>query len=310
MVRLHKSALSALAVLVLVTAGGCGGSSASPSGSPGPTASPAPATTGAAVSAAATPNPTDPDSIITQVIAGGTAVKSFHIKIELNGTLKAAALLEMGDDSVKSDVKLDGTTFEGDVDFTSETGHMSVTAPAMQIMGGIPIKGDLIYADGYLYYKTSGGAKYVKVALSAIGENLGVKVVVPSPGPSVLTSIQDEVTSIRQHLVADGATATFVGVEQVDGKDAYHVSLSMPVEKMNSDLAAAAAKASPTIPPDLKMDSATFDIWVYKGTDHLAKMQVSANSSWLGNISYISTVTNYDAPVTITVPAAGDVRAP
>jgi hypothetical protein len=110
--------------------------------------------------------------------------------------------------------------------------------------------------------------------------------------------------------VADGATATFVGVEQVDGKDAYHVSLSMPVEKMNSDLAAAAAKASPTIPPDLKMDSATFDIWVYKGTDHLAKMQVSANSSWLANISYISTVTNYDAPVTITVPAAGDVRAP
>lgn len=107
MVRLPRTALSFFAGVLLV-ASACSSSSAtwptvgSPGGGGGGGG-------GSGASAAATVNPNDPNLIITSVLGGGVQlvggeqnIKSFHVKVALNGTIKAAALKDLLGSSVAS----------------------------------------------------------------------------------------------------------------------------------------------------------------------------------------------------------------
>ena len=50
------------------------------------------------------------------------------------------------------------------------------------------------------------------------------------------------------------------------------------------------------------------DAWVYKADNRLAKIDIKAASSTIGNLEVIVTVTNYDKPVTVTAPPASEVE--
>ncbi len=266
----------------------------------------APAGASAALASAAV-NPNDPSSIITQVLSSGQGTTSFHIKIEVTGTIKAAALKGAAGSAgggLTSDLKLDGTAIEGDVDVANQAAHISLTVPPIAMLGNVPLTGDLIAKDSILYYKVSLlGPKYTKTDLGSLKDSLPVTV--PSADPSALTGMADQIAKLRQQLDAAGVKATLVGVEQIGGKDAYHISISVPLDKINTEIAAAAASEA----PGMKIDSASVDIWTYKDSYQLAKIQIAGASSSLGNLGMTITITNYGAPVTVTAPAASDINA-
>lgn len=311
MSRLPRKALVLFAVIGLVV-GACSSSAAT--AAPGATSAVQGATAGAGASGApAAVNANDPSSIITQAISGGTAVKSFHLAVAVNGTIKAAFLKSTGEKSlsaITSDLKLDGMSIEGDVDIANSAAHIAVAVPALPMMGNVPISADVILSGGSLYYKASLlGPKYAKTDLSSLSSLVGgMPVAVPTPGSSPLAGMQDQIAQLRQQLDAAGAKATLVGVEQIGGKDAYHINVSVPLDLLNSQIAAAAAAASP--PVSVTIDSASVDFWVYKDTYLPAKFELKGSSSTIGDIDLVVTVTNYDQPVTIAAPPASDVSAP
>ncbi len=310
MFRVPKPALSILAGLVVVIAGACSSAASTPAmagASGAPQAMPsAMAAASAGASAMATANPNDPSSIITQALSSETATTSFHIKLEVAGTIKAAALQSAAGSAgaaITSDVKLDGTAIEGDVDVANQAAHLTLSVPAMAMLGNVPITGDLIVKDQVLYYKVSLlGTKYTKMDLGSLESSLPVAV--PTPGASEMTSLTDEVTQVRQALDQAGAKATLVGVDQIGGQDADHINISVPLDLLNSEIAAEASAA-----PAMKIDSASVDVWVYKSNYQLAKVQIAGASSTLGNLTMTITITNYNAPVTITAPDPSEIQA-
>jgi hypothetical protein len=260
-------------------------------------------------------NPGDPNSIISAVIAGGPDTKSFHLKVELNGTIKASGLSGLGGESssvLTGDLKLDGSTIEGDVDVTGQAAHLAANVALGTVGSTVTIAADVILKDSALYYKAPlllGSEKYTKSSVGDLSSSLtGGAVAVPTVGPSGLAGVEDQVAKIRKALDDAGAKATLVGVEQVGGQDAYHLTISVPLDLINGEIAGAAASAESTAAAGLTIDSAAVDIWVYKSGNRLAKIDIKAASAKIGNLDVIVTVTDYDKPVTITAPPASQVE--
>jgi hypothetical protein len=304
--RLPRPALSILAGFVVVIASACSSSAAPTSGVAGGAGSP-----GAPTSPASAANPNDPNAIITAALAGESAVTSFHIEIDVSGTIKAAAIqAEAGSAGagITSDVKLDGTSITGDVDVANQAADLSFTVPPMAMLGNAPLTGDLILKDSVLYYKVSLlGTKYTKMDLGSLGSSLGalsssLPVAVPTAAAS-MAGLTSELSQLQAEMTQAGVTATFVGVDQIGGQDANHITISFPLATLNAEIAAAAASSGPA--PTI--DSASADVWIYKATSQLAKVEIKGASSTLGNLDLVMTITNYNAPVTINAPAAGDI---
>lgn len=300
MTRMPKTALAVLAGIVLVAAGACSSGGSGATGRPG-------SSVGGPVA-----NQNDPNSIISSVISGAPDAKSFHIKIAVSGTIKKEALQAAAADSggagglpITSDVKLDGTSIEGDVDVANEAVHLALNVPGIPMLGGTPITGDLIVANKTLYYKVSLlGAKYAKQDLGSLTSSLPVSIpsVLPSPGASAMTSVTDQIAELRKQMQDAGVVATLVGVESIGGEDANHINFSVPLDKLNASIAAEASSG-----PAMKIDSASVDMWVYKASNRLAQVQVKGASSTLGDLGILITVTGYDKPVSVAAPAAGDI---
>lgn len=295
MTRVRRTAFAVLAGFVLVAAGACS--------SGGSTNSPAAGSTGTA-----SVNQSDPNAIITSVINGGSDIKSFHIKIAVSGTLTKEALqAELADEgiTVTSDVKLDGTSVEGDVDVANSAVHLTANVPALPMFGNTAITGDLILVDNVLYYKASLlGPKYSKMDLSDLTSGLPVAIpsVLPTPGASEMSSVTDEIDQLRTEMQQEGVTATLVGTDQIGGQTANHINISVPIDKINAEIAAEASGG-----PSMTLDSASVDFWVYQSNNRLAQIEIKGASSALGNIDLVITITNYDQPVTITAPDASQI---
>jgi hypothetical protein len=303
LIRMPKPALAVLAGFVLIIASACGSSASTP-GAPAASV-PAGATAPAGASpAAATLNAQDPESIISQVVTGGSDIKSFHIKLAVTGTIKAAAMASTGGalGGLSGDLKLDGSSIEGDVDVANQAAHLTVALPTMALSG------DVILVNNVLYYKLL-TPKYTKMDLATLGSSLGalsssLPVAVPSPGASAMSDLTGQIDQLRTTLQNAGVKATLVGVEQISGKDADHINISIPLDMINAQLAAA---ASPSPAP--KLDSASVDVWIYKDTYRIAQFEAKGASSTLGNLDLTITVSNYDQPVTIAAPSADQIQA-
>ena len=311
MIRLPKPALATLAGFVLVFAAACGSSTITPVPPPGgATNAPGVISTGAA----ATVNPQDPSSIITGVINGTTDVKSFHIKLTVNGTIKGAALASAAGSAagglggaLQGDIKLDGTSIEGDVDIANQAAKLTFNVPPLAALGNVPLSGDLILVANTLYYKvTLLGPKYTKMDLGNIGDSLGalsssLPVAVPSADASA--AIADQISQMRKALTDAGVTVTLVGVDQIGGKPASHINVGIPLDKLNAAIAADASAG-----PAMKIDSASVDIWVYTDGSRFAQVEMKGASSTLGNLDITLTLSNYDQPVTVAAPPADQVN--
>jgi hypothetical protein len=289
----RRPALSFLAGFVLVVAAACGSGSATPAaGSAAPGATNAPAT-----------NASDPNSIVDNALNSTASVKSFHIKIEINGTITKEALQSEAASAgfpITSDVKLDGTTLEGDVDVANSAASLNFNVPALPMLGNQPLTGSLIAVDQVLYYKVSLlGPKYSKLDLGSLAS--GLPVPVPTAAATASMGLTGEFSAALDQLKAMGFKATLVGVEQIGGKDADHINISVPIDALNQEIAA----ASPS--PMVQLDSASIDFWIYTDNNQLAKFELKGASSQLGNLDLTLTITNYDAPVSISAPPASDI---
>jgi hypothetical protein len=293
--RYRRPAVAFVAAFVVAVAAACGGSSATPAASSGAGASMAPS--------ASAVNPNDPNSILGAALNTSAEIKSFHIKIELNGTILASALKDSGDatlSQITSDLKLDGTTIEGDVDVAGSAAHIALNVPPIPAMGNVPITGDLILKDQALYYKLDMlGPKYTMMDLGQLAS--GLPVALPSTAASATMDVTSELGQLQQQLEAAGVKATLVGVDQIGGKDADHINLTIPLDMINQEIAA----SSPS--PMVQIDSASVDFWIYKDNSQLAKVEMAGASSALGNLDLTITITNYNAPVSISAPAASDI---
>jgi hypothetical protein len=317
-IQIRKPAFAAFVGFVLAVAAACGGSSATATptaAAPGSSTAPG-ASVGA--SAKATVNANDASSLITQALSGSSQIKSFHIKFTAAGTIKGSVLTDATSGSVSGDVKLDGTKLEGDVDLANSAAHVAVNVPAIASFGGVPITGDVILVNNALYYNVSLlGPKYSMIDLKSLSSSLsdltsGLPVAVPTPGASAMAGVTDQIAQLRQQLDAAGAKATVVGTEQIGGQDAVHINITVPVDYINQQIAAAEAASSASPDPAMagaKLDKSTFDVWVYKANNQLAQIHFTAAASVFGNIDLMLTLTNYDKPVTIVAPAAGDISS-
>ena len=314
MVRNRKPALALLAGLALALVSACSSSATPPAGSGGPSGpgtTLAPGATPTIAAPGTTPtsqlNPNDPNSIITKAISGGTAVKSFHIKIAISGTVNASTLSSAAGSAaagLKGNIKLDGTAIEGDVDVANAAVDLTATVAAIPSFGNVPITAVLIVKNNVLYYKTSlTGAKFAKLPLAGLTQ--GLPVPTAAPGASAMAGVADEVAKLREQMQAAGVTVTLVGVDQIGGKPANHISISIPIAKLNAQIAASKGA------PKMTIDSASADVWVYQGTAQLAEIEFKGSASSagtsVGNIDFTITITNYDQPVTITAPPASEV---
>jgi len=309
--RIGRSVLATVAGLALIVAGCSGGGAASPA------ASPAPSTAARATAAVATPTPADPDALFDLAIAEGSAWKSFHLDIEVGGTVTAAALKATGNPSwanLKTSKSLDGFTIEGDMDPVHLAADLAISVPNMTAAGGAPTTVTLIVIDPLLYIKlSSAGPKYRETKLGTLTGDLGYKVAIPTPGGSSLVGIADDVSNLRKALEAAKVTPTLVGIDQVGGRDAYHIALAVSLDTIDADIASAAAavkeKAMATFLRQVKIDSASAAIWIYTDSHQLARVQIAGTSSEVGSLSFNMTLTNFDQPVTITAPPASEIAA-
>jgi hypothetical protein len=315
----RKPVFAAVLGLVLVVAAACGGSSATPTpaaASVAPGGSTAPSSSAAA-------NGNDASSLIAQALSGGSNVKSFHIKFAVSGTISAAAMAAESDDPTAQALTLDGTGLEGDVDLANGAGHIAVNIPAIAALGGVPITADVIVVDGSIYVQTAllGSTKYMVLNADSLSGLTGMvplpslPVSIPSAdanASSALSQVTDQLAQLQQQLDAAGAKATIVGTEQIGGQDATHVNVTVPVDWINAQITSAEASSTDTPPPGLegaKLDSSTFDLWVYKSNNQLAQLHFTAASSVVGNIDVMLTLTNYDQPVTISAPPASEISS-
>lgn len=215
---------------------------------------------------------------------------------------RPAALSDAGGAAggLSGDLELDGASIEGDVDVTGQAAHLTLAVPARGLSG------DVIVAGGVSYSKISllglAPAKYTKTDLASVAGGYGIAI--PTPGPSGLAALGDQVQLIWVVLEAIGVKATLVGVDQIGGKDANHINISVPLDLLNNQIASA---ASPSPAP--KIDSASVDVWVYTDSNRLAQVEIKGASSTFGNLDITLTISNYDQPVTVTAPSVDQVNA-
>jgi hypothetical protein len=265
-----------MALAGVVVASGCGGSSATP-----------------------TPSPiSDPHEVITQAVAHASAVKSLHIKIEVSGSVNISALTggNSGSTGLSGNIDLSGSTVEGDVDITKQDADLKLAVPNL-----LGTTGEFIVVDGYLYTRISlSGDKFTKSKLSD-----SIPVSIPSPGAIASGVITDQIDAFRKTLTDAGAVATLKPDDEVGGKDAYHVSISLPVDRINSMLGAEGG----SVASGITLDSVSVEIWTYKENLLPAKIEIKGSAGATGNLDVVVTISNYDQAVTIKAPADSDVAA-
>ena len=97
------------------------------------------------------------------------------------------------------------------------------------------VSGEVIVAGGSAYYKVSYlGMSTSKYTRQDLGSLTGMSpVAIPTPGASALAGLSDQVNKVRTALTAAGVTPTNVGFEQICGKAADHISISVPIDTLN-----------------------------------------------------------------------------
>jgi hypothetical protein len=262
-----RPVLGLLAVAAIVAAG-CGGSKGTPTAPP----------------------ISDPNEIVTRSVVNVLNAKTFHVKAEISGKIGLAALgMNTG---LGGNIDLAGTTVEGDVDVANCAYDLKLNLPGL-----FGLTGEVIGVDGSQYTRISlQGDKF-----SESESSCPIPTAEPGASPS---SVESMVAEFRQSLEDQGATATLKGDEKVAGQDAYHVSISIPLDKLNSLISEGAG----SVAAGMTLDSATLDYWVYKASVLPGKLHVAGSVSSAGNLDIVATLTDYDARVTIKAPEASQVQ--
>ena len=263
----------------------------------------------------ATPSPTlltDPGQIVTLSFASLEASTTLHMDATISGSVKAGAigaLVGVGAIGLLGDIKLAGSTLIGDVDLAHQALHLTAAFPSLFGSGA-----EVIVADGYAYTKTktplsAADEKYkkLKVAASLPASSGAPSAVLPAPStaPEATFSFVGLLHRFDSQVGSAAATAVLIGQETVDGRAAYHLAVTVPVDVVSQAIGVAGV----TLPGGTSIDVTPVDLWVYDDGLAPARIQVNVSSSTIGNVAVSLTFTRYNQPVAIQAPPDDQVAA-
>jgi hypothetical protein len=239
----------------------------------------------------------DPYQVLTNAVTSTATATSFHVLAEANGTLN------MGESMGNIPFPIDGTKAEGDI---------SINPPAVNITFDVPIQG-LAISGGAIV--PGDGNAYVKLALPMgsiddlwhiipIGE-LSVPSTLSSPAPSA-----DMAAQLKAELDQAGVVLTNEGDVSCTAGTCTKLHVEIPASAIDSGMgglgnlgellptesaAPSAAPAAP-IPADILVDQASGRL------DSISVAFADATSGT--NVTLTVTLSNYDAPITVSAPPA------
>jgi hypothetical protein len=222
-------------------------------------------------------------------------VKSFHLAVVLSGSLPSSVLMSaLGlptPDASSAPAKLDGSTVNADVDVTKGALHLKASVVA----GGLTK--EIVAIGGYLYSRSSPGSiLFSKTALSGTAAPAG------SASPTITSvNLPDLLTGWIRIFDGYGATWSEIKGEKVEGADAVHFSLTLPVDKVGSALAGAGYR--------LSLSGLSVDLWMLAADSRPAKIAIKADAGPDGSFTATAIFSAYDSPVTIIVPPANETTA-
>jgi hypothetical protein len=235
----------------------------------------------------AAPALTDPKEILTRGTSSLQGLKTVHIKAALSGKFDSG--LATGSTS-GTQVDLTGSTLEGDIDVADSETHIAVAVPAL-----LAFSADILATGGTAYVKTSLNAdgKYRKLDLTALKNALPIPsaaVASGSPDPSAANAMIAQLKAELDKLPAP----TKLPDEKIGDQDVYHVQ-----EKINSSDIPQASGALNGATGTL-----TVDVWTRKSDYRPARLVILVDGGAQGSLTLTIDLTAYDAPVTVTPPAA------
>lgn len=238
---------------------------------------------------------TDPKEILSQSIATLQAMKSFHLHVDLSGTVN----VDLRQTGKASPLDLQGTTADVDVDVSNNRAKVSVSAPAFFLTADLIQIGPDTYVKAPLFL----GSKYNKLSLASL---LGSVAPGLSPAPSLAASSPSANASAVIQQIKDGLGKLTVppvkdADEKVGDQDCYKVTVKLS----QADVSAAGASLPPAA-SGMTFDGSV-DVWVRKSDLRPAKLVATVNAGAQGTIAVTVTLSNIDASVTIDAPPADQI---
>jgi hypothetical protein len=228
----------------------------------------------------AAPPLTDPKDILTKSAQTLKDIKSMHLQADVTGAIK----LDLSGSGSPASIDLKGTTASGDIDIANKKAHVTLSAPAL-----LTVTADIIVIGNDTYTKVSLlGPQYTKSTSTDSGD--------PA---AVAADPQKAIDEINKFLNTPGVAPTKLADEKCGDKDCYHVSMNLTSEQLGG-VTDGLGSGAPT-------GTGKLDIWTQKDNLRPAKIGITAEAGDQGTVSVTLTLSNYDAPVTISAPADSDI---
>lgn len=220
----------------------------------------------------------DPREIVTQGIEATSQLKSMHIAITVDGSATVP-----GSDS---EVTLDGTTVEGDVDIGASQSHFSFTA-----MG---FNGELITDGADTYLKTPfTGPQWLK-STSTGGDPV-----------SELSDPTGVLNGVGGFLDTEGVEVEKLSDTDCGSGRCYAVRLTIPADQLSGmDALGGMAGLDPS---GLIGDSLVLDMLFDRDDLWLSEMSTEVGNASMGQLTLRVTLSDYDEDVSIEVPSPDEV---
>jgi lipoprotein LprG len=260
---------------------------------------------GGAPAAAHPPSGTPHDVLLASATRTATTSAHLSLKVSISGTPSLGAL--GGGSGSSSAHSLSGTiAADGDFDFATKAGDMSLTIPAFA--GGqdhtveFRIVGQTIYLSAPGLSSADGGKPWLSVDLSSYESAAG------SGGPSPLGGLTSgDPTQVLQLLDQIGAQVTEIGSATVDGVPTTQYQATVDLSKLGGQTAGAGAGSGlgRQFAQALGLGSVPISVWV---DNEGQARQVEMNLSFLGiHVDLSLDLSHFGEAVSVTVPPADQV---
>ena len=153
---------------------------------------------------------TDPAEIVTRGAQATVDAESFHVAVTLDGAVT--------DPETGASVPLDGVTFEGDVDATGKSAHVSFAVPFL-----LGLNGEAIVLGEDVYVKSSlSGEKWVHTPATTEDG--------PGPEPTGPPTAEEIADRVAEFLATEGVSAVKLADEECGDDTCYHVRITISAE--------------------------------------------------------------------------------
>jgi len=152
----------------------------------------------------------DPAEILTRGAQATAEAESFHLSVTLDGA--------MTDPETGASVPLDGVTFEGDVDATGKSAHITFALPFL-----FGLSGEAIVLGEDVYLKSSlSGEKWIHTPATTVDG--------PNPEPTGPPNAEEIADRIAEFLATEGVSAEKLADDECGNDTCYHVRITISAE--------------------------------------------------------------------------------